>query len=345
MTHATSISLRCHPGFISVSFLPVGGCQFPPSRATIPPAPTDVTQISAQLLSITPSKAAPIAISSRNTWARSDAESAGKLHAAWQQLFYGNDDTQRVYYPVGEDMAYIEDIGNGDVRTEGMSYGMMIAVQLDKKAEFDRIWKWAKTYMYQTDGPYKGYFAWHCSDRWKKTGTANPASDGEEWFVTALFFASARWGDGAGHLQLPAASPGHPGYDAHKDRRRQRDRHRYVRPGAQTGCLRSQSEGMPPSPTHPIICRLIMNSGHVGPIRITHSGLMPPRPAAVFFNKAANPQTGLMPDYANFDGTPATALTSTRISALTPGARFPTLPWIMPGSAPIRGRWNNPTGC
>jgi oligosaccharide reducing-end xylanase len=44
-----------------------------------------------------------------------------------------------VYYTVGEDMAYVEDIGNADVRTKGMSYGMMIAVQLDKKKEFNRL--------------------------------------------------------------------------------------------------------------------------------------------------------------------------------------------------------------
>ncbi len=32
-----------------------------------------------------------------------------------------------------------------------MSYGMMIAVQLDKKAEFDALWNWSMTYMYQKD--------------------------------------------------------------------------------------------------------------------------------------------------------------------------------------------------
>ncbi len=36
---------------------------------------------------------------------KSDAEIQAKLDAAWQQLFYGDDDTQRVYYPVGTDMA------------------------------------------------------------------------------------------------------------------------------------------------------------------------------------------------------------------------------------------------
>jgi oligosaccharide reducing-end xylanase len=126
---------------------------------------------------------------------KADVEVKEKLGAAWQQLFYGSDDFQRIYYPISADMAYVEDIGNSDVRTEGMSYGMMIAVQLDKKTEFDRMWNWAKTYMYQTDGTFKGYFAWHCSTDGKQLA-ANPASDGEEWFVTSLFLASARWGNG-----------------------------------------------------------------------------------------------------------------------------------------------------
>ena len=128
---------------------------------------------------------------------KSDEEIQAKIDSAFNQLFYGDDATERVHYPVGSDMAYISDIANEDVRSEGMSYGMMIAVQLNKKEEFDRLWKWAKTYMYQTDGGYKGYFAWHC----KTDGTqlaANPASDGEVWFITALFFADGRWGSGEG---------------------------------------------------------------------------------------------------------------------------------------------------
>jgi oligosaccharide reducing-end xylanase len=134
---------------------------------------------------------------------KSDAEIQAKIDAAWDQLFYGDDDRERVYYPVGEDMAYIADIGNGDVRSEGMSYGMMIAVQLNKQEEFDRLWKWTKTYMYQSEGPFQGYFAWHCTTDGEQLD-ANPASDGEEWFATALFFASARWGDGDGIFDYQA---------------------------------------------------------------------------------------------------------------------------------------------
>lgn len=128
---------------------------------------------------------------------KSEEEIQAKIEAAWNQLFYGDDSSERVYYPVGSDMAYISDIANEDVRSEGMSYGLMIAVQLNKKEEFDRLWKWTKTYMYQTEGGYKGYFAWHC----KTDGTqlaANPASDGEVWFITALFFADGRWGSSEG---------------------------------------------------------------------------------------------------------------------------------------------------
>ncbi len=120
-----------------------------------------------------------------------------KIDEAFQQLFFGNDSTQRVYYPVGRDMGYVEDIANHDVRTEGMSYGMMIAVQMNRKDVFDRIWKWAETYMQFKEGPHKGFFAWHC----RPDGTvlsSSAASDGEQWFTMALFLASARWGNGKG---------------------------------------------------------------------------------------------------------------------------------------------------
>jgi len=127
---------------------------------------------------------------------KSDADIQAKLDAAWKQMFYGNDDTQRVYYPVGTDMAYILDTGNSDVRSEGMSYGMMIAVQLNKKEEFDRIWKWAKTYMYQKDGSYQGYFAWHCRSSGEqidnnRLGWRRVVRDGADVCVGAM-------GDGTG---------------------------------------------------------------------------------------------------------------------------------------------------
>ena len=65
-----------------------------------------------------------------------EAEITKRLEEIRQTWFYGTDE-ERVYFPVGDDMAYIMDTGNNDARTEGMSYGMMICVQLDMKEEFE----------------------------------------------------------------------------------------------------------------------------------------------------------------------------------------------------------------
>lgn len=132
----------------------------------------------------------------------SDAEVARRLEEVKQFFFYGGEDKQ-VYFPVGEDMAYIMDTGNKDARTEGMSYGMMICVQLDMKEEFDRLWKWAKTYMWMESGENEGYFAWSCAVDGTKNANG-PAPDGEEFFAMALFFASHRWGDGEGIFEYSA---------------------------------------------------------------------------------------------------------------------------------------------
>ena len=126
----------------------------------------------------------------------SDAEIDKKVESAWQKFFYGTDE-ERIYYPAGEDMAYIYTADTDDVRSEGMSYGMMICVQMDKQEEFNRLWKWAKTYMQHKSGQYEGYFAWQMNKDGKiKDDT--PAADGEEYFATSLLFASARWGNGKG---------------------------------------------------------------------------------------------------------------------------------------------------
>jgi hypothetical protein len=67
----------------------------------------------------------------------SQKEIVAKIQAAFQQLFHGDKDTQTVYYSAGQNangpLTYICDINNNDVRSEGMSYGMMIAVQLNQR--------------------------------------------------------------------------------------------------------------------------------------------------------------------------------------------------------------------
>lgn len=123
----------------------------------------------------------------------SPQEIDARISECWDQLFGDSPDT-RIYYESGDDMGYLLDTGNLDVRTEGMSYGMMMAVQMDRQDVFDRIWRWTKKVMYMEEGMNAGYFAWSCLP----DGTRNsdgPAPDGEEFFALALFFASHRWGD------------------------------------------------------------------------------------------------------------------------------------------------------
>lgn len=122
-----------------------------------------------------------------------------KVQDTWERLFTDKYPETQIYFETNDDMGYLVDTGNNDVRTEGQSYGMMMAVQMDRKDIFDRIWKWSKKYMYMDEGLHAGYFAWSC----QLDGTKNahgPAPDGEEYFAMALYFASKRWGDGAAPL-------------------------------------------------------------------------------------------------------------------------------------------------
>jgi endo-1,4-beta-D-glucanase Y len=128
----------------------------------------------------------------------STAEINARIHDVYNQLFHSTDTTNKaIFIPVGNDMAYIWDVGNNDVRSEGMSYGMMIALQMDRQDDFNKLWKWAYTYSLNKSGNNKGYFAWKVSTSGQVQDAA-PAPDGEEYFVTALFFAANRWGNGTG---------------------------------------------------------------------------------------------------------------------------------------------------
>ncbi|MGL1887264.1 MAG: glycosyl hydrolase family 8 [Reichenbachiella sp.] len=130
---------------------------------------------------------------------KSQTEIDDKVAQTFNQLFFGNSESESVYIEVADDMAFIKDVASNDIRSEGMSYGMMIAVQLDKKEVFDKLWKFAKTYSQNKSGGLEGYFAWQveAEEPFGKMDRG-PAPDGEEYFVTALYFAAGRWGNGEG---------------------------------------------------------------------------------------------------------------------------------------------------
>ncbi|MEY2934834.1 MAG: putative bifunctional xylanase/esterase, partial [Pseudomonadota bacterium] len=117
----------------------------------------------------------------------------------------------RVFYELPQDrsMAFIWTADADDIRSEGMSYGMMIALQMDMQTEFDQLWKFARTFM-QFPGN-SGTTSWRYNFRWQgtvNTSNANnwqvnfpantgPAPDGDEYFAAALYLADRRWGSGS----------------------------------------------------------------------------------------------------------------------------------------------------
>jgi oligosaccharide reducing-end xylanase len=238
-----------------------------------------------------------------------------KLDAAFQQLFHGDPKTQAIYYAAGKnangELAYVTDVGNHDVRTEGMSYGMMIAVQLDRKAEFDALWNWSKTYMYhaEADHPARGFFSWSM----KTDGTPNsetPAPDGEEYYTMALYFASGRWGNGTGIYNYRAEADrlltdmlhrevlhGQTSRGPYACGNMFDEKHKMVRfvPGL------DRNDFTDPSYHLPAFYELWAQWGPAADRTFWAQAAAASRE---FFQKATNPTTGLAPDYANFDGTP-----------------------------------------
>jgi len=124
---------------------------------------------------------------------KTDEDIQTKLDALWNHYFKG-DDNSKVYYENGTE-AYIKDINNNDVRSEGMSYGMMICVQTNHKAEFDKLWEFAKSHMWHNPSySGDGYFSWHCETN-GETNEQGCCPDAEVYFMMSLLFAANRWGD------------------------------------------------------------------------------------------------------------------------------------------------------
>ncbi|MFT3831036.1 MAG: glycosyl hydrolase family 8 [Opitutaceae bacterium] len=265
---------------------------------------------------------------------RSDAEVQAKIDAAWAHFFEGREADQRLFFPVGADQAYIADIGNGDVRSEGMSYGLMLAVQLDKRAEFDRLWRWAKAHMYHAAGPRRGYFAWQC----RFDGThidPGSASDGEEWFAMALLFAANRWGSEGRANPLDDSSAGRTGEPQSTGRLSGKaspywqtsDIDYAAEAQALLDAMRDNARGGEITAIFDAEHRQVVFAPTAQASRFTDPSYHLPffyelwarwdrneegrrfwaacaTESRAFFHRAAHPRTGLMPEYAHFDGRP-----------------------------------------
>ena len=241
-----------------------------------------------------------------------------KINKAYQHFFHGDPNLQALYYPAGSNangpLAYMPDINHNDVRSEGMSYGMMIAVQLNKKAEFDALWNWSKTYMYHDDPkhPTYGFFSWQM--RYDGTPMSElPAPDGEEYYAMALYFAAGRWGNGSGIYN----------YKAEADNLLRHMVHREPITGMVKGRFaREQTVGKEVNEEHAMILfspdsrrnNMTDPSYHLPAFYELWARWGPEEDRAFwqraatasrdFFQRTTHPKTGLNPNYANFDGTP-----------------------------------------
>ncbi len=240
----------------------------------------------------------------------SEAEIDAKLDRYWRSLFEG-DAAHRVVYPAAPTAdgpaAYVLDVGNADVRSEGMSYGMMIAVQMGRKAEFDALWNWAATHMRYASGPREGYFRWQCQPRGCDRD-AVPASDGEEYFATALLMAASRWGNGRGLYD----------YDAQAQALLATMLHKEAMNGGIVDGVRSMFSAehgqvvfvpigdaagfSDPSYHLPAFYELWARRAARPEDRRRWAEIA--ENSRAYFSAAAHPRTGLTPDYAGFDGRP-----------------------------------------
>jgi oligosaccharide reducing-end xylanase len=238
-----------------------------------------------------------------------------KIDAAYQQLFHGDPQTQSVVFAAGSNangqLSYLTDWANHDVRTEGISYGMMIAVQLNKKADFDALWNWARTYMYIADPahPSYGYFAWSC----KTDGTPNeetPAPDGEEYFAMSLLFAANRWGSGTGIYNYQAEAEQLLHTMRHKEEKSGQTRFGLRTVGPEVSEEHAMILFVPGAMPHPFsdpsyhLPAFYELWARWGPREDREFWARAAEASRNFFVATTNPQTGLAPDYANFDGTP-----------------------------------------
>lgn len=217
-------------------------------------------------------------------------------------------------FPAGENedgpMATIRDIASEDIRSEGMSYGMMIAIHLDRQDDFDAMWNWSFNVMRNGDPahPAYRYYAWQVGFD-DAIIDPMPAPDGEEYFAMALLLADGRWGSREGLYDYRTQAL--ELLDAMKNRE-QIDNGVALFNAAEAqvrftpNTFNFSTNGDHTDPSYHLPAFYMQWAEH-GTAEDAEFWLEAADVSRAFFAATTHPQTGLNPDYANFDGSPKAA--------------------------------------
>jgi len=254
----------------------------------------------------------------------SEAEVDAKVALAVQRVFGltgtepnrpNRDSGYRLYYELPQDpsLAILWAPDSNDIRSEGMSYGMMLAVQMDLRAQYDRLWKFARTFMQfpanSSVSAWRNYFRWQGtldasnSSQWsvRFDPDVGPAPDGEQYFAAALYLADRRWGS-SGEVNyrqaadaLSSAMLHNPPLDGCSAVFRQEPPMVIFYPRAEG------ADFSDPSYHLPAFYELFAAEA---PVADRARWQQIAEVSRQYLVDSANPDTGLHPDYANFDGSP-----------------------------------------
>jgi oligosaccharide reducing-end xylanase len=126
---------------------------------------------------------------------KTELQIADRLKNAVDTLFFGTLGTQRILIasPADGTARIVDTYHNDEVRTEGMGLGMLTAVMLDHRAEFDQLWRYASAQLEIKTGAASGFFLSHCNvSETEQRSCVDPY--GFQQFITALIIANEKWG-------------------------------------------------------------------------------------------------------------------------------------------------------
>ncbi|XXT15949.1 glycosyl hydrolase family 8 [Sorangium sp. So ce429] len=241
----------------------------------------------------------------RDVLGKTDEEIATKIEERFNQLFYGDPWNEAIYYPAGTEQSYVWDTLHSDVRTEGMGFAMIITVQLDKRDEFDRLWRYAKDVLEHESGPNRGYLQSVCDSPAAPSGKVFCIDPfGQQQVAMALLFAHGRWGSRTGSIDYGSDALALLEVMRHKEEENG---------GVVSGVTN----------TFDAETKLVFDVPHVAAADTTRPSIEMPAyyelwaqatgdpfwseaaaSARAYWQQVAHPRTGLMPVRARFDGTP-----------------------------------------